>query len=285
MTGVTSTSSSTKPLPPRRSLAWSLALSVLVVTVWIGSQRVSMGPAAGNSLPGKVPVVTVPTAEKWRLGTFNLHSGKGRDGQLNLPRIADCIRGADFVALNEVRNDFPVGESNQAEWLGSELKQRWLYAPTEQRWWGQLFGNGVVTRFTVNDWQRLPLVRQTSKSFRNAILLRLDAGAKHVNVLVTHLERASAADRVVQLQCLASWFLALEPPVVLLGDLNTTRDEPPMHKLLGTPGVIDALAQLEHDPPRRIDWILVRGLNVLAAGSDDRGASDHPYYWADVQLP
>ncbi|MBL8827960.1 MAG: endonuclease/exonuclease/phosphatase family protein [Planctomycetaceae bacterium] len=285
MTAAISPSSPNQTPPSRRSLAWSLVLSAIIATVWIGSQRVSMGPAVGNALAGKAPVATVPTAEKWRLGTFNIHSGKGRDGQLNLSRIADCVRGADFVALNEVRNDFPSGESNQAEWLAHELQQRWLYAPTEERWWGQLFGNAVVTRFAVDGWQRLPLVRQTSKSFRNATLLGLNAGARRVHVLVTHLERASDADRVAQFYGVMHWFLALEPPVVLLGDLNTTRDAPEMQSLLAKPGVIDALAQLETDPPRRIDWILVRGLNVLAAGSDDRGASDHPYYWADVQLP
>jgi endonuclease/exonuclease/phosphatase family metal-dependent hydrolase len=285
---MTSTEKPNSPVtgsPRRHSLAWSVALSAVAVVIWIGSQRTSMGPAAGDDFAGKTPVRAVQSAQTFRLGTFNMHGGKGPDGRVDLLRVAETVRGTDLVAINEVRNDFPISETNQAEWLGIELKQRWLYAPTEQRWWGQLFGNGVITSLAIENWQRLPLVRQKSKTYRNATLLQLSAGNARVNVLVTHLDRVSAADRSAQLQSVTSWFLALEPPVVLLGDLNTTRDDPAMKKLLATSGVVDALAQLKNDPPRRIDWILARGFKVLDVGMVDRGASDHPFYWADVQVP
>lgn len=275
----------TKPAKRRPSLSWSLALSALAVVVWIGSQRVSTGPATGESLSGTAAVQSWSKSRSIRLGTFNIHSGRGADKRLDLARIAEAMQGADLVGLNEVRNEFPSDQANQAERLATILQHRWLFAPTEQRWWGQLFGNGIVTRLQVDDWQRLPLVRQTSKTFRNAILLELPTADQRIHVLVTHLDRTSATDRAAQFKSVAHWFLALDPPAVLLGDLNLTRDDPAIQQLLAEPDVIDALDQIANPPPRRIDWILLRGLKVQAAGLVDRGASDHPFYWADVQVP
>lgn len=279
-----SASSSARLSNRRRSLSLTLAASVLAIFAWFGSQRASMGPAEGVQLSGNVPGETSIERRKFRVGTFNIHGGRGADGKLDLARIAACIKDSNFVALQETRNEFPWGSDNQAEILGGQLQRGWLFAPAEQRWWAQQFGNGLITDMRVSYWQRVPLVRQQAKSYRNAVLAVVDAGSRKVQVICTHLVRGSAADRAIQLRMVAHWFLAIEPPVLLLGDLNATRNDPGMKSLLATAGVVDALAKAPQDDPRRIDWILARGLDVIAAGMVERKASDHPYYWADVQV-
>jgi hypothetical protein len=78
-------------------------------------------------------------------------------------------------------------------------------------------------------------------------------------------------------------FLALRPPAMLLGDLNTTRDDPLLRDLLATPSVADALANSPAGSGR-IDWIITHGLKTVASGMSPAGASDHPQFWADLQL-
>lgn len=37
-----------------------------------------------------------------KLVTYNIHYGKGQDGRFDLKRIADAVRGADIIGLQEV---------------------------------------------------------------------------------------------------------------------------------------------------------------------------------------
>ncbi len=80
-------------------------------------------------------------------------------------------------------------------------------------------------------------------------------------------------------------YLALPPPAVLMGDLNSEAKEPEICRLLAASDVIDAVGQkLGAAAPPRIDWVFVRGLRVLDAGLRDNGASDHPLAWAELAL-
>lgn len=42
-----------------------------------------------------------------KLVTYNIQFGKGLDGRVDLDRIADEIRGADIIALQEVERFWP----------------------------------------------------------------------------------------------------------------------------------------------------------------------------------
>ena len=283
---MTSTERPARRATTTRQRSWSLALasSALAVFVWFGSQRNSAGPDAGTTFSGKATVGEVQSGATFRVGTFNIHSGRGRDGRTDLARVAELLRPADFVGLNEVRGAAPFNNDDQAEVIGGALECAWLFAPAEQRWWNQFYGNAVVSDLAVRNWQRIPLPRKAAKSFRNIVLVTADLGNERIRILCTHLERSSTADRIAQLQAVSNLFLALQPPVILLGDLNTVRADEHLQPLLTSEGVVDALAKQPQDDPRRIDWILLRGLEAVAAGHDDTGASDHPYYWADLRL-
>lgn len=279
-------SGATRKLSPRARRAATCCTVILLaaVVVWSGAERVPEGPALGTTFQGES--FPAPTSKnRLRLATFNIHGGKGLDGVRDLSRIAVELREMDLVGLNEVHGG-ELGEPiDQAELLGRQLGLAWLFAPTEHRWWRSQFGNGILTSLKVASWQRIPLPRQYGKSFRNLVLLRLDHATGPVNVIVTHLDRSDDRERTAQLNAAANLFLSLAEPAVLMGDMNTTADDPHLARLLQTPGVHDPLSDvLGKQAGPRIDWILVRGCRSVDAGLVNSGVSDHPMLWAEIEV-
>lgn len=274
----------------RRALRLVLVAVLASATIcWLGSQKRPTGAAAGSSLCRPVAADSPASdrgdpARSFRIATFNIHGARGADGIRDIERTARQLAGYDLVGLNEVHRGSLVARVDQAEQLGARLGLAWLFAPTERRWGRDDFGNGLLCRRADVSWQRIPLARPSSRSHRNFIWARLPVGKQTVNVLVTHLERGDTAERHLQLHSLGELFLAFAGPTVLMGDLNSTADDPELQQLLAAPGVCDALAEKQIQSPSRIDWILVRGLIVRDAGLVDQGASDHPLAWAELEV-
>ncbi len=246
--------------------------------------RTSTGPAAGRAFQGAAEPVPLARPQL-RVGIFNIHGGRGSDHVRDLARTADCLRDLDLVGMNEVLGPKLWWQTDQCQQLGELLGTRWLFAPTESRWWDGSFGNGLLCRLPVNAWQRIPLPRAGAHTHRNVVFSTIDVDGRAVHVLLTHLDSRDAQRRQEQLRTVGELFLSLAAPAILLGDMNTLPDDPQLQQLLGKPGVTDAVAAgMAEPPPRRIDWILSRGLRTIAAGCEDRGASDHPLYWADLEI-
>jgi endonuclease/exonuclease/phosphatase family metal-dependent hydrolase len=226
-----------------------------------------------------------------RMGTFNIHGGTGTDGRRDLDRVAACLGGLDFVALNEIHGWSALSGSDQAEWLGRRLGMQWLFASANEKWYYQEFGNGFLTRLPVAYWERIPLPRKFDRGYRNMVLVALDVRPpKHdpvpIRLVITHVNRRYDAEREAQLRVVIAQFLALPEPAVLLGDLNSEASDPQMRRLLATPGVHDAGGEkLVAKAAGRIDWIIARGLRPVDAGIFDNGASDHPFVWVELELP
>jgi endonuclease/exonuclease/phosphatase family metal-dependent hydrolase len=269
----------------KRSRAKRILIAAVCLTglTYAVSLRRPTGPDAGVAMH-------VPTSRSddgnatLRIGTFNIHGGRGTDGELDLDRIAATLRGLDFAGLNEVRGE--VISDDQAATLGQSLGMPWQFAPTEERWLRSQFGNAFLSNLPVGSWQRVPIARRYGKSFRNAVLVRAEHAGKPVNIVVTHIDRSDDREREEQLRTVGDLFLSLATPAILLGDLNTDADESALRRLLETDGVRDPLRdKLGDDAPRRIDWILVRGLETVDAGLVNNGASDHPHVWAELAWP
>ena len=276
---------------PARSLkrgGWLLAIALgLACLWWAGYRRTPCGSDAGTSFSrdGATQDLAADKAT-FRVATFNIHGGEGRDGRLDLQRTADSLRGADLVALNEVYGSGYWEVAGQAEILGRELQLAWLFAPSERRWGHEHFGNAALTSLAVESWQKIPLPRNSGHSCRNLLLAAFTFRGRTIRAAITHLDRGDPLDRQRQLQMAADLFLGLEEPAILLGDMNTTADEPAIERLLSAPGVNDPLAQIMgENTPRRIDWILTRGLETADAGLVESDASDHPCVWAELRLP
>ncbi|NQX90441.1 MAG: endonuclease/exonuclease/phosphatase family protein [Halioglobus sp.] len=262
------------------SWAW-LVLAIVVVigglAIWQGNRRVPGNPTKALELHGTAEYATFP-GDSIRIGTFNIHGGKGDDDKVDLERTAALLDDLDIVALNEVDGDLFM-RRNQAGAIADSLDMAWVFAPTERRWWHDHFGNALLTNVGLNSFQQIALPGTQHEGHRNAILATFSLGDQDVRILATHIDRR--IDRQVQLAKVIDLFLALRAPAILMGDLNTRPDDPQLTKLLSSPDVVDA-GTIDSDlPDRRIDWIIARGLRPVAAGHVDNDASDHPLVWAE----
>jgi endonuclease/exonuclease/phosphatase family metal-dependent hydrolase len=261
---------------------WLLLAMAGAAFIGSGAYRISGTPDQGTAFHGEVANrQTAPS--RLRVATFNIHGGTGLDGVRDLQRTADCLQGLDLIGLNEVHGAWLGAEGDQAAALGRQLGLAWLFAPTERRWWCDHFGNALLTSLPVLSWQRMPLAGPPRASHRNVLLARLGYGERTIQVLATHVDRGRY--RESQLRAVVHLFLALAPPAVLLGDLNSSEQEPLIQQLLTTPGVHDPVRDfLGAATPNRIDWIFTRGLRGTHAQVCANGASDHPCSIAELAI-
>jgi len=244
------------------------------------SLRTHAGPASGTQFVGTPPRPHVEP--NFRVATFNIHGAKGTDDVEDIRRIAELLRGRDLAGLNEVQGPF-FGEPDQATRLGDILQMPSLFAPAENRWARPYFGNGLLSALPVRHWFRIPLPDTQRKGLRNGVLATVTVAGQDVDVLVTHIDRT--VDRQAQLRVVLALFDSLQAPVICMGDFNTRRDDPQLAAMLARPDVRDAAVGAPGDFAGRIDWILVRGLDVLDAEVVSAVASDHPIVRATLGLP
>ncbi|HEV8377976.1 MAG TPA: endonuclease/exonuclease/phosphatase family protein [Tepidisphaeraceae bacterium] len=264
-------------------LRWLIPLLLVAgVGLW-GYLPTPTGPAAGTVLYGTaIRSTTQPTL---RVATYNIHSGRNTAGDLNLAKTAAVLKGFDLVALNEVRGKGILGEHDQARLLGEKLNMQWLFAPTENQWWHESFGNGVLSAVSAIDWRRVPLAGSFGRGKRNLVCVRVTLQGKVVNVLITHIDRGN--DHKRQLRAVLEEFVNVSEPAVLMGDLNGDASDPYVMPILQARGVKDAVGSRmgARAPADRIDWIFTRGLETVSAGVEKNDASDHPMVWAELKLP
>lgn len=216
------------------------------------------------------------------VASFNIHSGKGTDGQTDLQRIQDLIAGCDVAALYEVRNS--LFEDNQAAQLSHKVYREAWFAATERHWYHEHFGNAVLSRVAVSEVQRLPLPGTRGKAFRNAVLAYVPWRERTLKILAVHIDREQ--DRERQLRLVTQLFLALEAPAILMGDLNTAIDDPLLQAVLHKPGVTSPLHDAKGDavPMGNIDWVFAKGLVTIDADLFVTEASDHPALRVKLRL-
>lgn len=265
-------------------IAFLLALSLVRYPV-----AAAQGTAGKNDPVADREPVRMAT-DVVRFGTFNIHGGRGRDGRTDLARIAEDLRAAqvDVAALQEVHNSWQL--RNQPARLARKLGYASLDSPIRWYLFRKNRSNVLLSRFPIGAWSCAPLAHQPTQQqrFRNLTIATIDVDGQPIQVIFTHLQRGhdpSSDGRLDQLREALDLFLA-QDCAIFMGDLNTRRTELLLTEVLRRPDVTDAISQfLINDHPRRIDWILCRGVTVTRAGRLDSGASDHPLYWCDVRVP
>ncbi|MGI6419686.1 MAG: endonuclease/exonuclease/phosphatase family protein [Thermoguttaceae bacterium] len=222
------------------------------------------------------------------VGVFNIHGCRGTDGRRDARRVAECLDRLQIVGLCEVRGlvwGDPRDQADQLARLGGFHHH--LFAPAETRWFGiSRFGNGLLSSLPVASWQRIPLPRRHGRSCRNMLLVELGFGSESVAVLVAHVTRSNDSERRIQLESVLDLFASLDPPAILLADLNTAPGDPRIQRFLAESGSVDAITSGGADrAEHRVDWILARGLDCLSADRVESGASDHPLFTARLAWP
>jgi endonuclease/exonuclease/phosphatase family metal-dependent hydrolase len=222
-----------------------------------------------------------------RVATFNTHAGVGRDGVRDLGRTAEALKDLDLAALQEVRSPLFSLDGPQVADVAARLKMGWLFVPAEKRWWHNHYGNALLTRLPLVDYVRIPLPTPSRQRFRAALLTNFDHWGRTVHLLTVHIDKDEEGNtHDIQLRTAFDVFLSLNEPAILLGDLNEFATHPEMARLLKTPGVHNALADIPGPTVKTnpIDWIITRGLRTVRAEWIANPASDHPVARADLEL-
>tara|TARA_R110002124_G_scaffold95366_1_gene239604 strand:+ start:7995 stop:8723 length:729 start_codon:yes stop_codon:yes gene_type:complete len=154
-----------------------------------------------------------------RVATWNIHRGVGRDGRVDIERIAAVLQeiSADIIGLQEV--GFWSGEHlNVLEYFATITGAAPIEGITLENELGH-YGNAVLTRLPVHSMRQHDF-SISGREPRGAIDLKLKLGRTCIRFVSTHLG-LRPAERRYQVQYLLKLFeeegCALD---VLLGDLN-----------------------------------------------------------------
>lgn len=269
-----------------RAILVLLVIASISLNIWQANVIRPLPPRGGNSINSAVETKE-NNKNSLRIATYNMRGAKGIDDIRDIKRTATALQGFDLIGLNEVRGKTLLSRSSQVEKLGEILKMGWLFLPTQERYFKESFGNGLLSSLPVDIWYREPLISEfgnnTSSSYRNLSTIQFNFNDKLITLLLTHLDFNVV--KKIQLSYVINEF-AKYKHCILVGDLNSRRDDPALIGLLNKDTTIDAinLALGPKDTPDRIDWIMVKGFNVIDGGYAPPGVSDHPLYWVELEI-
>jgi endonuclease/exonuclease/phosphatase family metal-dependent hydrolase len=165
--------------------------------------------------------------------TFNIHSGLGPNGSLDLEQLAREIESwdADVVLMQEVdRFRHHSGGIDQPAWFADRLGMEWSYGPNESPGNGQI-GNATLSRFPIVDQTNTHLPNQPGLRIallRGVLHTSIEVGETVVSIYNTHLQPAYDSLKLSQMQVVAQ-SLAVDPqPMILGGDFNAVSGSPVM---------------------------------------------------------
>lgn len=155
-----------------------------------------------------------------KFASYNIQFGVGLDGIFDPDRIAESLRGADVIALQEVTRGWPNnGEVDLVERIVSLFPDfHWVYGPacdihrSSARIDGRVvdlraqFGNMVLSRWPIltNRMLLLPRARTYEKLNlqRSASEAVIDAPGGAIRVYSVHLDHVSPEERIAQIRYL-----------------------------------------------------------------------------------
>lgn len=159
-----------------------------------------------------------------RVMTYNIRSGRGLDGRLNLDRIAAVIaaESPDLIALQEVDSKRRrTRHQDQAHWLAEQLGYHCAFGAA-RRWKQGEYGNAILSRFPYTEFRRIALPKPTRLPVESRCLLqcRFVVEGRELEFWNTHLGLL-ATERRLQMQTLMQKLLESQgASLILCGDFN-----------------------------------------------------------------
>ena len=162
-----------------------------------------------------------------KLVTYNIQYSLGKDGRLDLARIAEAVRGADIIALQEVDRHMPhAGDVDQPARLAELLPEHfWIYGPPVDLDGGappaggrvinrrRQHGNMLLSRWPIlsSRLHLLPKFRTFDRfgAQRGALEGVIAAPSGPLRVYVIHLSSLLSEERLAQLDYLLPRLLDL----------------------------------------------------------------------------
>ncbi len=164
-------------------------------------------------------------AEILRVLTYNIHHGRGTDGQIDLDRIAAVINSVSphLVALQEVdRNTERSGGVDQPTELARRTGLRAVFEKNIDFQGGE-YGNAVLTRLDVVASRNVYLPSLTEGEQRGLLIVtcELPAGGGPVRFMATHFDyRGDDEERLQSVEVVNRQASQANTPAILAGDLN-----------------------------------------------------------------
>lgn len=268
------------PAGTRRLAVSALVLTVVLVLLPIWTTLVYTPPQAVPAVAGTRTLT---------LMTYNIQMGFDVRGRQNLEGQAQAIEAAapDLVALQEVSRGWTVNSSvDTVGWLSRRLNMPYVYAAFS----GDLWGQALLSRYPLVDVEAVPFPDNAGDVGEGLLAATVVAGEQRVRVIASHFSApigGRSRERVEQIR-LEQALMALrlwdeQPCSVIMGDLNSETDSPPIRAILDA-GFTDpveplgpgALTSPSDAPRKRIDLILITpDLVPLAAEIPQSRASDH----------
>ncbi len=265
--------------------------------------------------------------DRLKLLTFNTWNRQGPwPARLRLIREGIAALAPDIIGLQEILDG--GGRPSSAEEIADGLGYHVHHEPAGAFEPGNpavTMGNAVLARHPIIAGAGFALPSHAGDIGRGLTYALVDAPCGQVPVFVTHLswQFHQSRARCDQVMAIAALIKAQAPiagfPPVLMGDMNSEPDADEMRYLrgltsLGGPGAYFAdcfavrgdgagltfgrpndYAAREHYPPRRVDYVYVRGPDrwhrgeplvarvVLGQGVDGVFASDHAGVYAEIR--
>jgi endonuclease/exonuclease/phosphatase family metal-dependent hydrolase len=211
--------------------------------------------------------------EPMRIAGYNTQFSRGKDARCDLPRIADAVRGADIIALQEVERHWKrSGERDQPGELSKLLpNHHWVYGPYFDVDAGSAAADGTVINrrrqfgvMTLSRWPILSSRLHILPKFATGSVFNMvagfletviDAPGGALRLYNIHLTDVTPDERLLQIAKLfdvlwtapreggawtgidADWQTGSPPPMpaeaVILGDFNLVAGSPEYESLVG----------------------------------------------------
>jgi endonuclease/exonuclease/phosphatase family metal-dependent hydrolase len=219
----------------------------------------------------------------FRLATFNIHHGAPPHRRVDHRGLVEACRtlDADVLALQEVDcRAWRTRLVDQAGRVAWNLGMHHAFDPNRSLGVFGRYGNALLSRGRLLAVEHLSLPTPPPLEPRGAILARVAVADGVLTVAATHLANRGTREGPhparPQLDALLARLVEVDGPTVLMGDLNLGPE------LAGAPieaagfTRADAPPTFPSDGPRiSIDWVAVRGLEVVATEVPMVAASDH----------
>lgn len=169
--------------------------------------------------------------------SYNIHHGKGVDGQQDLERIALVIENSniDLAGIQEVdvHNSERSNWVDQAEWLSQRLNMHYAFGankdfdPDNPAGKRKQYGTLILSRFPIQKSTNhvLPQVIDPTvwNETRGVLEVDIEVDGQRIRVLNTHLG-LSQKERFEQIEYLLGLSGNQNSPCIITGDFNATPD-------------------------------------------------------------
>ncbi|MET9019257.1 endonuclease/exonuclease/phosphatase family protein [Actinopolymorpha sp. NPDC004070] len=238
-----------------------------------------------------------------RVASYNIHHGAGPDNVLDLPDVANEIRGlrADVIGLQEVDRHWGDRSDNldEAAWLADRLDMYVAYAanldldPATPGGERRQYGTAILSRFPIQSYTNTLLPKFGDDEQRGLLVADIKVRGVMMRFANTHLQHNNNLERQAQARRIVEVLGDSPTRTFLTGDLNASAGAAEIQILTdvftdswAAVGVGDGFTYSQEDPHNRIDFVMsspdVQPLRARVA--TDADGSDHLPVVADFAV-